>query len=164
MKKKEVLRGFFCFLSILIMAIIFWFSSQTGVQSSNSSNSVVETVLSVFKPGFYELSLGSRQALIEDFSGTIRGLAHFSIFLLLGISVYSFFLTYRYNNKKLFMLSLDFCFLYAITDEVHQIFVDGRTFELLDIFIDTAGSLVGILTVILVIKLCKERKTNKLAI
>ena len=32
----------------------------------------------------------------------------------------------------------------AVSDEVHQIFIPGRTAKVLDTFIDGAGSLVGI--------------------
>ena len=37
--------------------------------------------------------------------------------------------------------------IYAITDEIHQIFVIGRSGEIRDIIIDTCGSTVGILTI-----------------
>ena len=36
--------------------------------------------------------------------------------------------------------------LYSISDEIHQIFVPGRSCELLDVFIDTCGSLIGIIS------------------
>jgi VanZ family protein len=35
--------------------------------------------------------------------------------------------------------------LYAVTDEVHQVFVSGRHGSLLDWFIDTAGVVAGVL-------------------
>ena len=42
------------------------------------------------------------------------------------------------------IVSLIICYLYAVSDEVHQIFIPGRTAKVLDTFIDGAGSLVGI--------------------
>jgi VanZ family protein len=35
--------------------------------------------------------------------------------------------------------------LYACTDEIHQIFIPGRTARIKDIFIDTAGGSAGLL-------------------
>ena len=35
--------------------------------------------------------------------------------------------------------------LYAVTDEVHQYFVPGRSCELRDVLVDTSGALTGIL-------------------
>ena len=34
--------------------------------------------------------------------------------------------------------------LYAISDEVHQLFTDGRSFKVYDIIIDTLGSTTSI--------------------
>jgi VanZ family protein len=37
------------------------------------------------------------------------------------------------------------CAFYALTDEVHQIFVPGRAFEIPDLILDCAGILLGLL-------------------
>ena len=49
--------------------------------------------------------------------------------------------------------------LYAVTDEIHQTFVPGRSCELRDMGIDSCGVLTGALAVSLVI-LLKERKPS----
>ena len=33
------------------------------------------------------------------------------------------------------------CIIYAITDEIHQLFVDGITSRIFDVFVDSCGSL-----------------------
>ena len=38
-----------------------------------------------------------------------------------------------------------FCFLYACSDEVHQLFVPGRSGNIIDVGIDSIGSYFGIL-------------------
>ena len=35
------------------------------------------------------------------------------------------------------------CILYAFTDEYHQTFINGRTGQILDVLIDSSGSLLG---------------------
>jgi len=36
------------------------------------------------------------------------------------------------------------CSLYAVTDEIHQLFVPGRSGELRDVMIDSIAALVGV--------------------
>ena len=42
------------------------------------------------------------------------------------------------------VFTLLLCIGYAITDELHQAFVPGRTPKLLDVLIDSSGALLGI--------------------
>lgn len=45
---------------------------------------------------------------------------------------------------KDYALCLFYSFLYALTDELHQRFVPGRSGELRDVFIDTSGAFTGL--------------------
>lgn len=56
--------------------------------------------------------------------------------------------------KHKVLISILVCMIYAITDETHQLFVSGRTEQVLDVLIDTIGSL----TSILLIKFIKRKK------
>ena len=47
------------------------------------------------------------------------------------------------------VIAVCFSVLYALSDEIHQIFVDGRAFGVADILIDSAGAVVGIAVCIL---------------
>ena len=54
-----------------------------------------------------------------------------------------------YWNNALFvhhylLLSFIICVIFAISDEFHQTFVAGRTGQSLDVLIDSAGALVGL--------------------
>jgi VanZ family protein len=53
------------------------------------------------------------------------------------------------QRKKAPWLALGLCILYAISDEFHQSFVPGRTSRVMDVGIDTLGSLVGLLPTII---------------
>ena len=48
------------------------------------------------------------------------------------------------RNKKLYIIGLIICFIYACTDEFHQSFLD-RTSKFTDVLIDSTGGLVGLL-------------------
>ena len=47
-------------------------------------------------------------------------------------------------------VTIMFAFLYSVSDEIHQVFVPGRTFEYLDILLDLLGTILSILTIILI--------------
>ncbi len=93
----------------------------------------------------------------------IRKLGHFSEFLLLGSAVSLYFWHFEIKNFK----KISFAFLcstgYAITDEIHQIFVPGRACRILDVFIDACGSLVGIFAFCLVLWLVLRIMSKKVS-
>ena len=47
-------------------------------------------------------------------------------------------------GKQSVVFTLLLCIGYAITDELHQAFVPGRTPKLLDVLIDSSGASLGI--------------------
>ena len=53
--------------------------------------------------------------------------------------------TYREIQGKELLLLILGVFLYACTDEFHQLFMDGRAGQFKDVLIDTAGGSTGIL-------------------
>ena len=82
----------------------------------------------------------------------VRKTAHFTIYLILGIL--SFMLAECYENrKKAILYALIFCLLYAISDEIHQLFVPGRSGEIRDVLIDFSGSLLGIIILTFISKI-----------
>ena len=42
--------------------------------------------------------------------------------------------------RNMFLITIAICFLYAVSDEIHQYFVPGRACRLFDVLIDTSGS------------------------
>ena len=51
--------------------------------------------------------------------------------------------------------------LYAATDELHQIFVPGRTGKVTDILLDSAGALLGVLLLTLVLRAIDKRRARR---
>lgn len=111
---------------VLMMGIIFLFSSCNATISSLQSNMIVNFL----------------SDLIPVNSFIVRKLAHFSLFLILATSIYLF--------SKSYILSLSLSSLYAISDEFHQYFVPGRSCELRDMLIDILGVVIALLIIKLV--------------
>ena len=128
-------------LLILWMILIFCFSNQKADDSSKLSDGVIVRIASVFVKG--DLTKNKKDELIDKYTFIIRKAAHFSIYLILGIL--SINLLSSFDIKRIIAFSGLICFIYACTDEFHQLFVIGRSCEVRDILIDTLGSLTGIL-------------------
>jgi hypothetical protein len=58
-------------------------------------------------------------------------------------------------NKSI-VASFFFVLLYAVSDEVHQYFVDDRAGRAVDVLIDSAGSMIGVGWVIFLSKINKK--------
>jgi VanZ family protein len=123
-------------LAFLWMTMIFLLSAQSGNESANLSTSL-------FKP-LYDLLIPF--GLSEDvLSLIIRKTAHFISYLILGILVYRAMDTYDIETSQKMYLSLLLCFGYAISDEIHQLFVPGRSGTMIDVLIDGLGSATSII-------------------
>lgn len=111
-----------------LYAIIFYFSSRNGSQSSMQSQKVLDL-----------LHLQDTQMM----TFLIRKAAHFCIYALLSLCAYQFFSSLNCSPQRSFWLSISACFLLAAADEWHQSFVPGRSAEFRDVLIDTCGCLIG---------------------
>ena len=144
MNKKKILAWI---LFLLWLVVIFFFSSQNGQSSSDLSNGLLN-----FLEEFTRLPL-----INEFFSFLIRKLAHFTEYLILGILSCNLVKQYRSLNKMEYLAILLFCITYAISDEVHQMFVNGRSPQVFDVFVDSLGSSVGIFLIYIMTKVKKNK-------
>lgn len=132
-----------CFL-VLWMALIFSFSNQKDVESSKVSDGFIDrTVVKIYKVFNENITKEKESEIIEKYTYPIRKLAHYTLYFVLGILAFLVVKDYSIN-KKLIIYSLLICFLYACSDEFHQLFIIGRSARALDVMIDTFGSLCGI--------------------
>ncbi len=148
-KKKHRRRTIlFAAVLTLLMTGIFLFSAQPGDSSGRTSGPIALLVARLTVPGLEDLPPEAREDRLEQVHFVIRKLAHFSEFLLLGL-VSRLFCSVAWSERKLpgTLLSsaaLLFGALYAVTDEIHQLFVPGRSCELRDWLIDVCGVTVGV--------------------
>ena len=127
-------------LVILWMSLIFFFSNQKSDDSSKLSDGLIVKVANVFVDK--DLSIKEKEIILEKYTTIVRKIAHFGIYLVLGVLVINLLL--EYNVKHVILVSLIFCLLYSVSDEIHQLFIEGRSGEVRDIIIDSSGALMGI--------------------
>ena len=141
MKIKKII---YPILLIIWMLVIFLFSNQNGVSSQATSDGFMSNILSVMTDiTNQEITEENKLNIISGTSFIIRKTAHFTIYFILGILTYLTLSTYQVTKSLLY--SIIFCIVYAVSDEVHQLFLEGRAFKLFDIFIDGCGSTFGVL-------------------
>jgi|SRR5690349_12811028 len=133
------------------MTLIFMLSAE-GAHESKARSSVIV--------GFVKESLNIDFA--EDFlSFLVRKSAHIIAYFILGLIIYSTIKTYNLTSRRTIVLSIILAFLYAVFDEIHQLFVPGRSGEVRDVFIDTAAASIGVYAYLLFNRKYHTRKISK---
>lgn len=79
------------------------------------------------------------------FNHMLRKGAHFFAYLVLGILMINGLSSSDIYGFKGIGLAILICILYAISDEVHQLFDPGRGGQVSDVILDSAGAIIGIL-------------------
>lgn len=136
-------------LVVACMIVIFYLSAQTAKDSADLSGSFIRAI--------FEL-IG-----IELQQEGIRTVAHCLEFM--GLSFLMFNAIYATWELKLTpVFAFAGTVMYAITDEIHQIFVPGRAFQLSDILVDSTGALIGVIATFVIFKIIiyiiKRRNEN----
>jgi VanZ family protein len=121
------------------MALIFFLSAQHAEQSADLSGGITELVNEVVKQVAPDAEFH-----IDEISFFVRKNAHFFAYMLL--SVLTLNAVSRSGGQGWLSVGVAFVItvLYAISDEVHQLFVPGRSGQVSDVLLDSTGALVGI--------------------
>lgn len=137
-------------------------SAQPAQESSGLSGGIVSKVISVVCSDFEDLSPQRQTSITDTVTLIVRKTAHFSEYLILGLLAFA--VVYTYRNHKFFVRMLSaaaFCTLYAVSDEIHQYFVPGRACRFGDICIDTAGSILAIVLLAIILRRKKRHKSGE---
>jgi VanZ family protein len=123
------------FLTALWCVAIFYQSNKPAELSDMDSLYIVELINNLLKTIF-----GAEIVSISNF--IVRKSAHFIEYMVLGIL---FFISY-YNGKlkNVFLISFLSGLAYSVSDELHQIFVPGRTAKIIDVGVDSTGIITGL--------------------
>ena len=150
------------------MAVIFFFSEESMEESGDRSTGIVMRIIRFLHPNYDELDLVSRLEIMRDVHHTVRKLAHFAEFGLLGFLLTGLILFV--NRRKHWVkprmewfLPTVFCLLYAASDEIHQIF-SNRGASAKDVVIDFAGAVTGILllrAILGIVRAAKRRRERR---
>ena len=145
-KKRTAKIIIYLCLTLLVMSLIFYFSSQSGDRSQSQSDGFLGSIKELMK-------------LLPPLTGEgpehdVRKYAHMFEYFALGVSCFGLlaelFLhsTQRYAAAAL--AAYVFCLLYACSDEFHQYFIPGRSAQFSDVLVDSVGAAAGVMLMLAV--------------
>ena len=134
--KKICLRIVFTILLLSTFVIIFMFSSQNGDESSSLSQGFIYNILKNFTNNTVVI-----ENIIIKIEPLIRKIAHFSIYALVGVWSTCLMETFDVKEKQKIVTCILIGFLYSCTDEIHQLFISERSGSILDVLLDTFGTI-----------------------
>ena len=147
MKNKRVV--IYWILLIIWMIGIAIMSNQPASISDSQSGGVIE-ILS-------RIGIDMNNIFGQFANFIVRKCAHFLEYMILALLVSNVLKLY-FNMKHVVIIAIIFVFLYACSDEIHQLFVPGREGAIRDVIIDTCGGV----TLVLIKLFVKHRKNSAL--
>lgn len=163
-ENKKKIKYVKCIIAIICCIIIFSFSAVPATASTKQSKGLTYNVIKLLNGN--KLTEKELAKLTKRVNPVIRKIAHFSIYMILAIFTYMFIEELNIKSKsekerlrKNILYTCIFCLIYAIFDEIHQIYVPGRTGKVIDVIIDTLGACMGI-TIILIRNKFNYKKKN----
>ena len=144
------------------LIVIFCMSAAPAQDSTVMSLSVGRFLGDVFVPGFKTWSAARQTAFARSIDFVVRKCAHAAEYAVLGVLVSGWLRrTGMTHGKNTAAACICFCFLYACTDELHQLFVPGRACRFMDVLIDTGGALCGMGFYLLVSLIWRKIRGNR---
>lgn len=136
-------------LIIIWMITVFSFSNQASTQSSGLSGKLTTKIVNILHitEGCTE---EDEKIVISNIEYLIRKMAHYSIYALGGFLIYLEMALYKISFKSKVLFTQLLGSIYAVTDEIHQFFVPGRSARIKDVIIDSCGVFTGIILAIIV--------------
>lgn len=165
-KNKTIQQVIAAMFVLLWMTTVFIFSSQDRTETLNTSGAFIyaiettvknDTQVESHKEEADEVKT-QKYKYSEDVQKVVRKSAHYFLYMIGGVILSVFFYALLQDNKKYIFCSTIFGILYAFSDELHQMFVPGRTSSLKDVGIDSLGILTGVVLFMIFIKIVKLKK------
>ena len=132
-------------LVLIWMIFIFTMSSFNATESNNQSSYIVNILSSI-------LNINN----LDILSYIVRKLAHLTEYTILGILILN--MVKQINIKT--YIGLIISISYAISDEIHQLFISGRSCQITDICIDTLGICIGFIIYKYILKFIKRKSIS----
>ena len=160
--RYSIIAAIFWVATIAWIVMIFHFSSQNDVQSTNTSNIIVNLFNELFGADIEDATIIRKVAHATEFAI----LTLFSYIALSSTNKISNKTSYaespvklmRSDNEMNIVFTLWFAILNAIFDEYHQLFVSGRDGTIKDVLIDLSGIVIILIIIRIVFTIYLKTK------
>lgn len=157
-KRLLPLRILLIILTIAVMVVIFMLSADNADESKAKSEIISDSLIYRILASF-DWNEEQTEKIAHITVKIVRKTAHFSEYALLGMLLTGVCLSFGKQYGVTFAVSQAVSSLYAVSDEIHQSFVPGRSCQLSDMLLDSCGAAVGIGIVLLIVFLIRKKKT-----
>lgn len=129
-----------CIYVLLVVWLcgIFFFSNQPGNVSIKQSDTIIYKITDIISTKNIE----EKEYISIKWTFFVRKTAHFLEYFILGLIIYLVLDIKSIKHSLLWAIIISI--LCASLDEIHQLFVTGRTSQVFDVFIDTIGASIAI--------------------
>ncbi len=146
--KTVIRRVIFTILSFVCMITIFLFSSRNAVLSTQDSLSVGMTIGDITIEDFDQWSEPDQIEFASSIDHPVRKAAHFTEYTILGCLLFGAWYDKKHKMRAINqLLPIIIGALYSCSDEMHQLFIAGRSGQITDILLDTSGVIFGVLLI-----------------
>ena len=139
-------------MTLALMAMIFFFSTESAEKSDSTSGIISGRVADIIQPGWRKMEEEARLLFYNEVQFAVRKTAHFSEFFLLGASMLLCLESWISGEKRNRLYSWMGGTIWALLDEIHQGTVAGRSSEITDIFLDSFGTASGVVITYLIMR------------
>lgn len=129
---------------VFMAMLIFGFSGQSGEESGGLSYKVAEAAVD-FADIFVDIDSEYREDIISDMQLPVRKAAHMTEYAILTVLIYIALAADGVKYKWRPLVAMAAVFIFACSDEFHQLFVPGRCGAFTDVLIDTAGAAIAVI-------------------
>lgn len=136
------------------IAVLFFFSGQDGVRSNALSTQLAKSLKQLFP---------MIPLKVWELNRILRKAAHFCIFAVEGLLLGGALMVMLSNTLLGGALATMFCAGLGALNEYHQSFSSGRSCELRDVCIDSAGAVLGVLLAAAILTLARRRRRRRRA-
>lgn len=153
-ESKIIILLFIIVVTIIWCTTIFRLSGMNSNSPNGASTGIVERAISKVLDATNEAGITSSHPddekltkAAELINTPLRKVVHATVYFVLALLLLTISRVIFGGKKYLpsCIIAVSLCFIFAMTDEYHQTFIDGRTGQVMDVTIDTAGACVGTL-------------------
>ncbi len=155
-----MIKKLLLYIAIIFVSVqIFNASSQVATESAEMSGKITKKVVDVIAK-VKKVEPEKKEDLFNSVHLVIRKTAHFAEYALLTLLVFLLTKCYKLKNFWCFLISLGYCIIFAASDEIHQLFVSGRSGEIRDVILDFCGGITGSVFGFLACKITSGKKAQ----
>jgi len=140
---------------VLWMVIVFKFSNEPADTSQLTSLNITKKIVKIISKN--EIT-DEKDELVQRVDKIVRKTAHYTLYAIGGFLIMIYIYQYKITENKKILYSILTGSIYACTDEIHQVFIPGRTGEITDVCLDSLGVATGVCVCLLAIKIIRDIK------